>query len=854
MNHTNNHRRHQRRIAQYNQFKVRRASSTHIQLFDGVHKWWEALSHVDPARERVRDRTVARLSPACYSSIAEGSIESHEESTGWVLGLASIGGSSSGIGGGGAQGDILEPTSARNTNNASAAAGPVMGGTGQSSTSPAVGPDGLGQVKKRTVAMAGLESSPGSVDDVEDNDQREEKKRQPVKRACNECRQQKLECKIESNFKRVGKRSRNAEMEREIIELRKQIASVQANPAAMTPQQHAPSLHSAHVTPKQESSHVSPAGVYHTPSAISSDQYMGSHEAVASLLDLRSGFEGSNYMRNGNLFKRIEDVVVAPEKVTELFDLFFMFYHPFLPFLDRQRAPDDYYSVSPLLFWTIISVGARRYQTDTHLLNSLAGPVTRLVWSTLADIPQSYHVVKALCLLCSWPFPTSSTSTDPTFMLCGMMMQVAMQLGLHRPSHTQDFSKFRVELIEEELRDKVRTWAICNVVAQRYVRILLLSWTSALTDSSVATGYGQPPSTLYDWTLSASGSVDPNFKLPEDIRRRLDVEIFCDKVTKTLYTNRRDPVGLCSDQERSTLISFLSRDFDDLEDQVKSRTDAITDLFLRAANLHLHLSAFFDDPRAKDYRERLLSLYVATTSFLEAAMSLETDVGPVLSYTPYYVYQMMVAGACTLLKLCKSFFSAHIDMDYTKTLFNRTIWAIRGVSVSSNDLPERLAEVLAQMWRMGSTPQQKASATSAEVDDTLMLKVRCRMSMSLLFDSVWRWREDAQTKGRNIEAYLKNPTNPDSNSESSASSTAGPAGRTSSSTPGLPADPSLASATMIPQGSLGVAPASGVTNLPSGFLEPNYEVFDPLNWLLDGLVDLPYSYSAMSGMEPQTIA
>lgn len=49
------------------------------------------------------------------------------------------------------------------------------------------------------------------------------------------------------------------------------------------------------------------------------------------------------------------------------------------------------------------------------------------------------------------------------------MVQVAMQLGLHRPSHTQDFSKFRVELIEEELRDKVRTWAICNIVAQRYV-------------------------------------------------------------------------------------------------------------------------------------------------------------------------------------------------------------------------------------------------------------------------------------------------------------------------------------------------------------------------------------------------
>lgn len=179
-------------------------------------------------------------------------------------------------------------------------------------------------------------------------------------------------------------------------------------------------------------------------------------------------------------------------------------------------------------------------------------------------------------------------------------------------------------------------------------------------------------------------------------------------------------------------------------------TLAITKLYLRAANLHLHLSAFFDEPSTKDYRERLLSLYVATTSFLEAAMNLETDVGPVLSYTPYYIYQMMVAAGCTLLKLSKSFFSSHIDMEYTKNLFNRTIWAIRGVSVSSNDLPERLAEVLAQMWRLGGGTQ-RATGSNTDVDDSLRLKVRCRMSMSLLFDSVWRWREDTRTKGRNIE-------------------------------------------------------------------------------------------------------
>lgn len=140
---------------------------------------------------------------------------------------------------------------------------------------------------------------------------------------CSRCRRLKLDCKIESNFRRVGKRSRNAEMEREIIDLRKQIANnAQANNTTPISQQQQQPLQSAHVTPKQEPSHVSPAGAYQTPSVISSDQYMGSQEAVASLLDLRSGFDGSNYMRNGNNpFKRIEDVIVVPEKVAELFNL-----------------------------------------------------------------------------------------------------------------------------------------------------------------------------------------------------------------------------------------------------------------------------------------------------------------------------------------------------------------------------------------------------------------------------------------------------------------------------------------------------------------------------------------------------
>ena len=111
------------------------------------------------------------------------------------------------------------------------------------------------------------------------------------------------------------------------------------------------------------------------------------------------------------------------------------------------------------------SVAARKH--NPKMLKSLSGPLNKLMWATIADVPQNYHVIKALCILCAWPLPISSTSADPTLMAAGLMMQIAMQIGLHRPGHAQDFSKLRVELRDGELKDRLKTWAACNIVAQK---------------------------------------------------------------------------------------------------------------------------------------------------------------------------------------------------------------------------------------------------------------------------------------------------------------------------------------------------------------------------------------------------
>ncbi|KAN0093765.1 hypothetical protein V8E51_016949 [Hyaloscypha variabilis] len=705
---------------------------------------------------------------------------------------------------------------------------------------------GTGGSYKRKRSGAEFESSPGSGGD--DNDDEGERRRQPgVKRACNECRQQKLrcdvvqdpfttcsrcnrlklECKIESNFKRVGKRSKHAEMEKQIERLQRNL-------------QRAQNLGYV-IEDEEELDSPMANGVY----SRNNQSFMGSDEAVSSLLHLK---QGGSYMPR--YAREIENVGLTQEAIDHLFNEFWCYYHPYLPFLAPGQTPDQYYQQHPLLFWTIIAVAARRYTADPSLLTSLIGPITRLLWSTVGEVPSSHYVVKALCLLCTWPLPTSTTSTDPTHILCGVMMKTATGIGLHRPSHTQDFSRVSVELNKEQLHDRVTTWAVCNIVAQ-----------------SIGTGYGQPASTLYDWTLAIRPGDDGPFVLSPELEARLQIERFCDKVSKEMYSNATDPRGVAGDELRAMLTRVYRREYNELQVSVLSRQDLspIVNLHLKAAGLHLRLSAFFDSSTTPGYMDDLTGLWRAVLAFLDLVFELESPPadnmsGNILRFASNYILQMINAACFALLKLLSSFFAREVEFERGRILFHRTIQAIRSMSVINNDLPWRLAELMVQMWngaRVEQRSRQQQMANNGNgngngheartvVDDSLQLKVRCRMSMSLVFDSIWRWREEFQAQGRgNLEAAMKNPTNPDSAAESSASSTHMDATL-------MPPAHQLQNQLLVAAGAVTPnhgLPSSSMISGSVGYSESNYEVFDPLNWMLDGLVDFPYSYAAIQGLE-----
>jgi hypothetical protein len=158
-------------------------------------------------------------------------------------------------------------------------------------------------------------------------------------------------------------------------------------------------------------------------------------------------------------------------------------------------------------------------------------------------------------------------------------------------------------------------------------------------------------------------------------------------------------------------------------------------IHLRAADLHLRYFVLLSSNARSD---DLANLFLATTSFLGRVLELETSPGNLLAHATNYILQMVVSAAFALMKLLKSPFSRQIDMDHGKFLFNGAISSIRRISVVDNDRPVRLANVISQMWNAGSS--------TSTGDDALQLGIRSRMSMSHVYDTVWRWRRRFKPK------------------------------------------------------------------------------------------------------------
>lgn len=561
-------------------------------------------------------------------------------------------------------------------------------------------------------------------------------------RACNECRQQKLrcdlvnaefvessscsrceklglDCRTDETFKRTRKRKRSRDYEQEIEQLKQQLSVRTASPPLLWDASAATALSDLGEDNSQVESSSADLPLFRTmslsttvPGGVSPS--VPDPSVAPGVTTVPQDTSPVSRRLTATLSTRREvlgNIELSPHDIDELFDIYFAKYHPYLPFLDSTATPQQYHQASPSLFWMIISIAARRLPTNPTLLTRLARSVPDLVWKALQSLPHTLGLIQCLILSCTWPFPVSSTTIDPSYMHVGIMMQAAMQMGLHRPANPEDFTKYRLKLSASQVAERRRTWIACNIVA-RFVGI----------------GVGLPaPSQL----------ADASFMSPSNLDTMQDHELdFILRCTERLHIP-----DLSSSRDRPALYAILEHEISQLEASMDLASKYQT-LYLLSTKLNLQAFFLFDEPSVPTYPHRIGMLYSTACAMVEHIQPPQGEQFPndLPSSLPFFCYQSFLCAAFVLLKILKNtYFASILDADTGTKLLNSAITSLRRISVTNNDLPGRLSDVLAYLW----THPEPALVSGQDIRG-LKLKVQTRMSMSIVYDSLWRWREQFQ--------------------------------------------------------------------------------------------------------------
>lgn len=161
----------------------------------------------------------------------------------------------------------------------------------------------------------------------------------------------------------------------------------------------------------------------------------------------------------------LEGITLQPNVIDELFKNYFQDYHHFVPVIDTSLTPNVTYQRSAFLFWAIIGTASRNFARDPTLLDCLGEKILNLALLSLRY--PSVATIKGLLLVMTWPLPRAAGTTDVTYAISGSLLHMAIQIGLHIPTSSQDFSRVRVNLTDHQIARRAELWGVCVLTYQR---------------------------------------------------------------------------------------------------------------------------------------------------------------------------------------------------------------------------------------------------------------------------------------------------------------------------------------------------------------------------------------------------
>jgi transcriptional regulatory protein LEU3 len=139
------------------------------------------------------------------------------------------------------------------------------------------------------------------------------------------------------------------------------------------------------------------------------------------------------------------------------------------------------------------------------------------------------------------------------------------------------------------------------------------------------------------------------------------------------------------------------------------------------------------EPNGSDVRKRALLRAFSLAIGMVHKFAAVAERPNFTEYAPQVFFQIASLGAMLILKITYSNYSAYIDCEEGERMFHVATQLVRRMSLEDNDLPGRMSKILTQLW--------SAYALVGAINEEPTLKLRTRLSASLLHDLLWCWRE-----------------------------------------------------------------------------------------------------------------
>ncbi|GLI75973.1 hypothetical protein PoHVEF18_004239 [Penicillium ochrochloron] len=347
------------------------------------------------------------------------------------------------------------------------------------------------------------------------------------------------------------------------------------------------------------------------------------------------------------------------------------------------------------------------------------------------SVSPPWHTIQALLLLLTWPFPKGD-HPDVAFPLCGILLHMSMQNGLHIPMSSHEFSRVKIPAPSEaDLLRRSELWAHTVIM---YQRVCVLK--------------GQLPRALMNH------GQDPTHRqvLMDKIAPWMALKLRCQEViakcSEAVTENGLRSMSLDQERALDILLRTYEGQVDDLELRAVTDDERFDTGLCRMAVQSFH---FFKNQTlvSSGCYPRIL---VTACSLIDYVQVLSDRFG-FLSMAPVHISFALLLAASSLLRILKSSVASQgLETGRARASLFTAINLAKQISTDGADIAAKTVVVLSSIWNSNKAFRR------ADGSDYPALRIRGRLVLSPILDAVWWWRDEFDPQSRAVRSVVE-PSN-----------------------------------------------------------------------------------------------